>query len=288
VVAHREWWEDRDPHPIPYIPSHGPFHRLITPTPLHHVLRPPYFRRISTDTSNSRTAPRPTHPSTTDYALAEAAHNAHVRNMHTVLLPVFKNVVRRLIVECASDAADADAAIEAGLSAGRKPLDPAMRAARMSLADVVQQLREEEEVWFDGTDWSAKRRNARAEDQEREREQEREKERERGHGAKGSDDSYAGTPRKSDTSPVLSRSTLGTTLSPPPLGEREHEERQRKEKRAVTRVEERETKPTIPVSPVLNHPRLFRPIPYIPETIAHLPPYSLDEIKAVYSLPRFS
>jgi hypothetical protein len=125
--------------------------------------------------------------------------------MHTVLLLVFKNVVRRLIVECALDAADADAAIEAGLSASRKPLDPAMRAARMSLADVVQQLREEEEVWFDGTDWSAKRRNARAEDQEREREQEREKERERGHGAEGCDDSYAGMPRTSDTSPVLSR-----------------------------------------------------------------------------------
>ncbi|KAJ7828475.1 hypothetical protein B0H14DRAFT_3466313 [Mycena olivaceomarginata] len=69
---------------------------------------------------------------------------------------------------------------------------------------------------------------------------------------------------------------------PPLLGEREHEERQRKEKHAATRVEERETKPTIPVSPVLNHPRLLRPISYIPETIAHLPPYSLDEIKAVW------
>ncbi|KAF7326448.1 hypothetical protein MVEN_02615400 [Mycena venus] len=223
--------------------------------------------------------PGPPTPPPPTYALAEAAHNAHVKNMRTVLLPVFKNVVRRLIVECALDAADADAAVEAGLSASRKPLDPAMRAARMSLADVVQQLREEEGVWFDGMDWSAKRRNARAEDQEREREQEREKER---HRAEGSDDSYAGTPRTSDTSPVLSTSTLGTTPSPPPLGEREHEERQRKEKHAAARVEEREIKPTIPVSPVLNPPRLLRPIPYIPETIAHLPPYSLDAIKAVW------
>jgi hypothetical protein len=46
-------------------------------------------------------------------------------------------------------------------------------------------------------------------------------------------------------------------------------------------VVEREIKPTIPVSPVLNPPRLLRPISYIPETIAHLPPYSLDPIKAV-------
>ncbi|KAJ6506128.1 hypothetical protein DFH09DRAFT_282713 [Mycena vulgaris] len=39
---------------------------------------------------------------------------------------------------------------------------------------------------------------------------------------------------------------------------------------------------TIPVSPVLNPPRLFRPIPYIPETIAHLPHYTLDAIRLVW------
>jgi hypothetical protein len=50
---------------------------------------------------------------------------------------------------------------------------------------------------------------------------------------------------------------LGTTPSPPPLGEREHEEKQRKEKRACARVVEREIKPTIPVSPVLNPLRLL-------------------------------
>jgi hypothetical protein len=66
-----------------------------------------------------------------------------------------------------------------------------------------------------------------------------------------------------------------------PPWEREHEERQRKEKRAAARVEEREIKPTISVSPVLNSPRLLRPNPYIPETIAHLLPYSLDAIKMV-------
>ncbi|KAJ7896391.1 hypothetical protein B0H14DRAFT_501071 [Mycena olivaceomarginata] len=80
--------------------------------------------------------------------------------MRTVLLPVFRNIVRRLIVECVLDAADADATVEAGLSASRKPLDPAMGAERMNLADVVRQLREEG-MWFDGMDRSAERRNAR-------------------------------------------------------------------------------------------------------------------------------
>jgi hypothetical protein len=36
-------------------------------------------------------------------------------------------------------------------------------------------------------------------------------------------DSYAGTPLASDTSSVLSSSTVGTTPSSPPLEEREHE-----------------------------------------------------------------
>jgi hypothetical protein len=100
-------------------------------------------------------------------------------------------------------------------------------------------------VWFDGMDWSTKRLNARAEDEEREWEQEREREREREHRhrAEGGDDSSAGTPRTSDTSPVLSTSTLRTTPSSPPLGEHEHEEKQRREKRAAARVVEWEINP---------------------------------------------
>jgi hypothetical protein len=58
--------------------------------------------------------------------------------MRAVLLPIFKIVVRRLIVECVLDAADADAAVEAGISASPKPLDPAMGVERMDLADVVR------------------------------------------------------------------------------------------------------------------------------------------------------
>jgi hypothetical protein len=65
--------------------------------------------------------------------------------------------------------------------------------------------------------------------------------------------------------------------------EREHEKQQKDKQHAPARVEEREIKPPIPLSPVLNPPRLFRPVPYIPETIAHLPPCSMDAIKAVCS-----
>jgi hypothetical protein len=123
-----------------------------------------------------------------------------------------------------------------------------MRAARMSLADVVQQLRKEEEVWFYEVNWRAKRRNARAQERGHE-ERERERERERRYHAGGSHDSSAGTPRTSDASPVLSTSTLGTTPTPPPPGER---------KALGVDVEERkrEIKSTISASPVLNPPRL--------------------------------
>ncbi|KAJ7165748.1 hypothetical protein C8R46DRAFT_1274917 [Mycena filopes] len=224
-------------------------------------------------------------PPPPSYQLAEAAHHAHCRQMRTLLLPAFRNVVRRIIVECALDAAEAAAALEVGGEAGllrakAKLLDPAMRAARMSLADVVKQLREEEGIWFDGMDWSAKRRNAREQEQEREREEDRH--RERRHRAEGSDGSSAGTPRTSDTSPVLSTSTLGTTPSPPPLGEHrkdkggEEEDLRRQTAMAVER------QPMIAVMPVLESPRLLRPIPHIPETIAHLPSYSMEALKTVW------
>ncbi|KAJ7753072.1 hypothetical protein DFH07DRAFT_1031100 [Mycena maculata] len=77
-----------------------------------------------------------------------------------------------------------------------------------------------------------------------------------------------------DTSPVLLTSTLGTTPSPPLLGEHPkdknaavlHKERQRK-----LAKEAQERQPTIAVMPVLDPPRLLHPIPHVSETIAHLP-----------------
>ncbi|KAJ7687582.1 hypothetical protein B0H17DRAFT_681945 [Mycena rosella] len=198
-------------------------------------------------TDEARQHPATPGPAPPSYALTEAAHTAHTHQMRAIL-PVFRNVVRRIIVECALDAAEADDARlgVSGTSSPPKPLDPAVRAARMPLADVVRELREEG-VWFDGVDWSERRRNARAEA-------------EAGaggaHRTEGSDDSSDGTSsRTNDTSPVLLTSTLGTTPSPPPLGEHgkddlaEEERRRRQQRREV-----RERQPTIAVIPVLDPP----------------------------------
>ncbi|KAJ7480497.1 hypothetical protein B0H11DRAFT_1242254 [Mycena galericulata] len=79
----------------------------------------------------------------------------HPRPPTPLPLPAFRNVVRRVIVECALDEAGA-----APLT--HLPVDPGVRLARMSLTDVVREVREEEAVWFDGIDWGERRRNARA------------------------------------------------------------------------------------------------------------------------------
>ncbi|KAJ7504038.1 hypothetical protein B0H11DRAFT_2273732 [Mycena galericulata] len=85
-------------------------------------------------------------------SLEVAAQNAHMRQMRAILLPALHNVVRRVVFDCALDADEVETALDR-TRAGcvRNPLDPAMRAVRMSLAEVVCNLREQD-VWFDGTD----------------------------------------------------------------------------------------------------------------------------------------
>ncbi|KAK0492421.1 hypothetical protein EDD18DRAFT_460106 [Armillaria luteobubalina] len=63
----------------------------------------------------------------------------------------------------------------------------------------------------------------------------------------------------STTSPVLSISTLQTMPSPSP-----------KEANFI------------PVSPILAHPRLLRPIPYIPESLIHLPEQSSEVFQGIW------
>ncbi|KAJ6448671.1 hypothetical protein C8R47DRAFT_1230943 [Mycena vitilis] len=138
------------------------------------------------------------------YRLTEAAHIAHCKQLRIVLLPAFRNVVRRVIVECALDAAEANAAADVVI-----PDTLPRRTPRY--------LRAEEHVWFGGIDWREARKNA--------RDQERERAREWTHRSEGSGDSCAGTPPTSDTSPMLSTSTPGTTPSPPPLGEHDLKEK---------------------------------------------------------------
>ncbi|KAJ6495422.1 hypothetical protein C8R45DRAFT_1134068 [Mycena sanguinolenta] len=75
-------------------------------------------------------------------------HNAYIlRQLCVVLLPALQNVVRRLVLECTLDATESSTVAKC--------------TVKMTLAKVVVQLCEEEGVWFDGIDWSVKRRNAR-------------------------------------------------------------------------------------------------------------------------------
>ncbi|KAF8142641.1 hypothetical protein K438DRAFT_1691906 [Mycena galopus ATCC 62051] len=253
------------------------------------------------------THPGPAAPPPPTPALADAAHQAHMRQMRAVLLPAMQNVVRRLVVECALDAATArsstskstislsstdihahvadskDVHVADGVHDNALPkhplLDPAIRAARMTLAEVAAQLREEG-VWFEGLDWDAKRRvqpqpQDALEEHERQtgagrekvdaRDAERELDRET-HCGDGSDGSAAETPPPSDSGQAPSTATLGTSASPSPLGEHPR----------------KELKTTLPIAGVLDVPRRLRPIPYIPETIAHLPQYSLEALRTVW------
>jgi hypothetical protein len=201
------------------------------------------------------------------FSLCEQAYISHTRAMSEVLMPPMRNIVRRIVIECSTPR----------LSDG-KVEDPAIRAARMGLEDVLTELREEEGVWFDGFDWAERRRN-----DGREREK---KERENGSGSDAS--STSSCSRSSNgTSPVLSTTTLQTTPSPPPIqigeeggktGEGEEKIERPNPRTATTNL----AKPvTIAIAPVLDPPKLLRTIPYVPVTVSHMPQFSLEAFRAV-------
>jgi hypothetical protein len=190
--------------------------------------------------------------------------------MSEVLIPPMRNIVRRIVIECSTPRL-ADGKVE----------DPAIRAARMDLEDVLTELREEEGVWFDGFDWAERRRNNGRELVKREREN-----------GGGSDASSTSSCSRSSngTSPVLSTTTLQTTPSPPPIpigeeggekGEGEcHDEVEDFSRTAVPKL----TKPvTIAIAPVLDPPKLLRAIPYVPVTVSHMPQFSLEAFRTVSS-----
>nr|GAT47937.1 predicted protein [Mycena chlorophos] len=143
--------------------------------------------------------------------LAEVAHNAYIRQLRTVLLPPMRNIVRRLVLECAFDV-----------------VDPAIRAARMTIDDVVREMREEE---------------------------------------------------GKTESPTLSTSTLGTTPSPSAEDDDLKVEEEEDETRSHVH---HDFKLAIAVDPVRNPPQLLLAIPHVPETLSHMPAYSLDALKGVW------
>ncbi|KAG5644311.1 hypothetical protein DXG03_008729 [Asterophora parasitica] len=179
------------------------------------------------------------------FALCEQAFIAHSRQMKVVLGAAMRNLVRKIVVECQTRG---------------KVEDPAIRAARMSIEEVLRALREEEGLWFDGFDWVERGRNARAES-----------ERIRGRQCDSSDGSTStGSTGSSGTSPVLSTTTLQTTPSPPPTVPPDE-------------LKEASDDPVmISVAPVLNPPKLLRPIPYIPVTAAHFPSFTMDAVKGAW------
>ncbi|KAI0343530.1 hypothetical protein BDW22DRAFT_1373452 [Trametopsis cervina] len=184
-------------------------------------------------------------PSPPSFHLCEQVFRVFQRVMREILFPAMSNIVRRLVMESRVDGAD-----------------PGVKAQKMSLDDVVKELRYQD-TWSKGIDWV-------------QRKHVRQKQERQGRPRSEDDDSSSSRSDGSHTtSPVLSTTTLQTTPSPPPIGGKE---------------DEAEPSPIVVSSPGIPAPEspstqthsLIRPIPYIPVTTAHLPHYSLDSIRQVW------
>jgi hypothetical protein len=202
-----------------------------------------------------RTDPPPTHH------LAQQAERTFWKQLKLVLRPAMDNVVRRIVIECAAEGTD-----------------PAVRAAKMEIGEVLEELREPG-VWLRGYDWMAERRaQAQAQAQTAQTEQRRrvqpqiEDEDPNGsHNGKNvnmnmdlsSPTSSTHSSGSNATSPVLSTSTLRTTPSPEP------------------RKDSGSSPTMIPIQPVLDNPIALNAIPYIPDTFANLQSNSLIGIEQV-------
>ncbi|KAG1731845.1 uncharacterized protein EDB91DRAFT_1153383 [Suillus paluster] len=183
------------------------------------------------------------------FGLCEHAFRAFSKQLRQILLPGMNNIVRRLVIESAN-------------GIGGAWVDPAVRASKMNLEDVLAELRTPG-VWFDGVDWAAGGLDL---------------------GGRREDDSLSSTSAstRSDgshtTSPVLSTTTLHTTPSPPPS----HAEEKEHHEAVISRPKPPQVVIPIPVSPVLESPKLLHPIPYVPVTLAHMAQYSLEAFKQVW------
>ncbi|KAI0753556.1 hypothetical protein C8Q80DRAFT_520029 [Daedaleopsis nitida] len=184
--------------------------------------------------------PRPkTHlaPHPPSYGLCEQTYRAFQRQMREILLPPLRNIVRKIVIECAAEGTD-----------------PAIRTVRMTTEDVVRELRDES-TWYNGIDWLERRTNARLEEERRR--------------AKDEDDSSSSSHSGGShtTSPVLSTTTLQTTPSPPPSV--------KDDELAVSSPLAGVPPPMSPVMK-MKAPELLRPIPYVPVTTEHMPHYSVE------------
>ena len=195
------------------------------------------------------------------FTLCDQVYRAFQRQMRLILGPAMQNVVRKMVVECTMDRTD-----------------PALKATRMSVEEIGQELRNEG-VWFNGVDWVERRENLR-------REEEEERERRRvGARQKEEDESSTASSVKSDasheTSPVLSTTTLQTTPSPPPSNAAELKDTKESVPSDLPPAEIVPPQWPIAIGPNLNPPQLLHSIPFIPETLDHLPQYSMETFISV-------
>ncbi|KAI0090569.1 hypothetical protein BDY19DRAFT_992009 [Irpex rosettiformis] len=184
-------------------------------------------------------------PSPPSFQLCEQVFRVYQRVMREILYPAMCNIVRRLVMESQLDGTD-----------------PGVMAQKMSLEDVVKELRDQD-TWSKGVDWAERRRIRPKQQQEQRRTR-----------SEDDDTSSSRSGSSHTTSPVLSTTTLQTTPSPPPIGGKEEDA----EPSPIA------SSPVIPVpeSPSVQASSLIRPIPYVPVTIAHLPRYSMDSIRIVW------
>lgn len=182
------------------------------------------------------------------FALCENACRAFSRCMHDILLPAMNNIVRRIVIECTADGTD-----------------PAIKTSRMTMEEVLQELRDEA-TWFNGIDWLERRANRAKEERDRLR-------------AQAGDDDDSSSSRSDGshtTSPVLSTTTLQTTPSPPPSSDVKDSDA------IVSPITNTAPVIPIPVGPVLKSPQLIHPIPYIPASLHRDLAYSYDSVRSVW------
>jgi hypothetical protein len=183
-------------------------------------------------------------PSPPSFQLCENVFRVYQRVMREILYPAMCNIVRRLVMESQVDGTD-----------------PGVKAQKMSLEEVVKELRDQD-TWCKGVDWIQRKRIRHKQEQSRRPRSE------------DDDSSSSRSGCSHTTSPVLSTTTLQTTPSPPPISGKEDEA----EPSPITA-----SSPTllVPESPSIQTSSLIRPIPYVPVTIAHLPHFSTDSIRMV-------
>ncbi|KAJ3559860.1 hypothetical protein NM688_g82 [Phlebia brevispora] len=179
------------------------------------------------------------------YALCELVNRTFMRVLRDILLPAMSNIVRRLMIECTADGTD-----------------PAQRALKMSLDDVIAELRDYA-TWTRGVDWLELRAARLKEERSR---------------RTGSEEDDASLSSRSDgshtTSPVLSTTTLQTTPSPPPCVKEDETVESPTAAPAATL--------TTPMSPPLHTKELLRPVPYVPVSIAELPQCSYEYLRSIW------